>query len=214
MVRKPRWKAMSQVSSRSSSEISLLMTRRMRAVAASGAKVRLPPRLPPRWRASATSTLKVSTRVDGMETRTVVLGGVVHVVDDTVQPVVVDRVEGEQGDLALAGGGEAAVDGLLDEVFAAVADGAVEVAGLAEAAGAGAAAVELDGDAIVDDAGVGDDWKARAAVFVDIDVLAGDFLGEVVPQAPVAEEGAVFRVLGLIEAGGRRCRGWCGRRRR
>ena len=83
-----------------------------------------------------------------------------------------------------------------------MADRAVEVAGLAKAAGAGATAVEFNGNAVVHDAGVGDDGAAGPAVDVDVDVLAGDFFWEVVLQALVAEESAVVSVLGRVEARG------------
>ena len=82
-----------------------------------------------------------------------------------------------------------------------MADGAVQVSSLAEAAGAGAAAVQFHRDPVVHHAGVGHDGAAGSAVHVDVDVLALDALRQVLQEPLVAQKGAVLGVLRFVEAG-------------
>ena len=97
--------------------------------------------------------------------------------DEVINVAVVGGAQGQQGQVAVAGGRKRRIGQAAHVLGAAGADGTVDEAGLAEATAAGAATVDFDRGAIEDGLGGGDKGVERTDVVVDVDMQSADLRG-------------------------------------
>ena len=179
----------------------LLMTRRIRSLPPSGAKVR-PERRPLRESSLARVTLKASTRVlRQAEAGVGALVAVGELLGQLADLGVVGAGQRQQPDLLVAGRLEALLDHRADAGDRPLADRAGDHPGLAEAAAAGAAAEDLDAHPLVHALGERHDRRLRVGPLVEVhDGALADPRGDVVPGALDRGDRAVRAVADRVEA--------------